>query len=447
MKNMYKSKKALILTLGGSPEPLIKSINELKPEKVFFICSNSSVELVSIIKEAIKYEIVDKKHILKDYQSLIETFEISSEIIKELKNEGYDVYVDMTGGTKPMSGGLSAAAMHLNCQLFYVAAKSESDRDKGGLGVIKEDFGNITKLEDPFKEFALIEIERGIDFFNKYQFDAAEESFFKALNKISDKKLKHKLNIFLELTKFYSSWDKFKRSVDGKSKLEYNLKNINEKIIKFEELTDEEFNFSNQISDNLSFLNDLPPEKLKKKYELSQKVKYYIPDLLNNAERRISEGKYDDAVARLYRIFELISQRELLKYGVYNKEILNRNEIFKINKENLSKFIGKDSNKIINKYSDGPDDKNFRLALRKNYDLLNDLENDLAIEFSQEDKLGNELNSLLEKRNISILAHGLKPVEKEDAEKLFEKAVYFSKKSCSKLDYYLKLSKFPELHK
>lgn len=443
---MDNIKKALILTLGGSPEPLIKSINELKPEKVFFICSNESVELVSIIKKAIKHEIIDKKHILDDYQSLIEIFMLSSEIIKELKNEGYDVYVDMTGGTKPMSGGLSAAAMHLNCKLFYVAAKNKSDRDKRGLGVIKEDFGTIKELEDPFKEFALVEIERGIDFFNKYQFDAAEESFFKALNKISDKKLKRKLIIFLELTKFYDSWDKFKRSVDGKSKLEYNLKTINEKIIEFEELTGQEFDFSNQILSNLSFLKDLPPEKLKKKYELSEKVKYYIPDLLNNAKRRISEGKYDDAVARLYRVFELISQRELLKYGVYNKEILNVNEIFKINRENLSKFIGSNSNKIICKYSDDPKDKNFTLALRKNYNLLNDLENDLANEFLNDDEKGNPLHDLLEKRNISILAHGLKPVEKEDAEKLFEKAVYYSKLSCSKLDHYLEISKFPKLH-
>ena len=37
------NKKVLVMTVGGSPEPLIYSINEIKPDLVYFIHTKESL--------------------------------------------------------------------------------------------------------------------------------------------------------------------------------------------------------------------------------------------------------------------------------------------------------------------------------------------------------------------------------------------------------------------
>ena len=69
---------------------------------------------------------------------------------------------------------------------------------------------------------------------------------------------------------------------------------------------------------------------LKKKEPLEKRIEYYLPDLLNNAYRQIEEGKIDDAIARLYRISELIAQIKLCELGLINLNTLESNKKFKI---------------------------------------------------------------------------------------------------------------------
>ena len=64
-----------------------------------------------------------------------------------------------------------------------------------------------------------------------------------------------------------------------------------------------------------------------------------MADLLNNAQRRIDEGKYDDAVARLYRANELIAQITLTKFGVIDNALLDEEKVFKINVGQLNEFL------------------------------------------------------------------------------------------------------------
>ena len=50
-------------------------------------------------------------------------------------------------------------------------------------------------------------------------------------------------------------------------------------------------------------------------------MKYLVADLLNNARRRLDEGKADDAVARLFWCVELMAQHIL--HAGYNVETSN----------------------------------------------------------------------------------------------------------------------------
>ena len=65
---------ALILSCGGSPEPLIFSIKKLNPDYVYFLCSNDSKnEVANIIKESEFLKEYDIK-IVKDHENLDESF-------------------------------------------------------------------------------------------------------------------------------------------------------------------------------------------------------------------------------------------------------------------------------------------------------------------------------------------------------------------------------------
>jgi len=58
------------------------------------------------------------------------------------------------------------------------------------------------------------------------------------------------------------------------------------------------------LAGNKQFLGQLISNP---KRENGKPEPYYVADLINNAERRAEESKYDDAVARLYRTMELIA--------------------------------------------------------------------------------------------------------------------------------------------
>jgi CRISPR-associated protein (TIGR02710 family) len=157
-----------------------------------------------------------------------------------------------------------------------------------------------------------------------------------------------------------------------------------------------------------------------------------IPDLLNNAKRRMDEGKYDDAVARLYRTTELIAQHRLKEnYGISSSDV------------DLMKLKILLEEKTVEKYEKMRDkDGKIKLPLNKDYELLNDLKDDLGKKFFDD----QELENLRSKRNFSILAHGLEPVKREDAERMFRKVK--EEYACfvvEKLDDKIKKSEFVRL--
>ncbi len=98
-------------------------------------------------------------------------------------------------------------------------------------------------------------------------------------------------------------------------------------------------------------------------------------DLLSNAKRRISEKRQDDAVARLYRACEALSQVELLA---------------------TRQPIPKE-------------------GLRKNYSDLARIGHPLGLAFRR-----SRVKAMLSKRNQSILAHGYQPVSDNDAGDLLD---------------------------
>ena len=64
-----------------------------------------------------------------------------------------------------------------------------------------------------------------------------------------------------------------------------------------------------------------------------------------------------------------------------------------------------------------------KLGLSRSYALLCDLNDELGVKFNGD----RHLQNLLQSRNLSILAHGLTPVEKNAAEELFGIVVEYAR--------------------
>lgn len=434
--------KALVLSVGGSSEPLIYSIKTYKPDFIYFLHSKDTREHVDITLEEFDYD--SSQYLLKELknpQSLEESFSKSREIISSLKKD-YDVNVDFTGGTKPMVAGLVLAAIGEECKYSYVGStKGREGRDKDGVGVVVSGFEEIISQKDPYDLYAVVEFNRGMDFFNKYQFTAAKSNFSAASEKLEDENLKELANLYVDLVELYDVWDKFNVKINKKTLNNYldnkilkgvnsseNLKNI---------INAEHSDFLKQIENNFEFL------KLKCGTVKVEKVKYYLSDLLNNASRRIEEGKYDDAVARLYRATELIAQTGLADKGFIKLDSLRSQQIFLIDLKAIEK-CGNESAinyvKSLNEYLYRKKEDVMGIPLRKSFTLLDKFNCDYAIDYLNDSDFSKKLSN----RNNSILAHGLNPINKEDAENLFESVLKYSIGVFPEIEKYMEMAKFPK---
>ena len=392
---------------------------------------------------------------IKDHESLDNSFSISKKVFNNFNDEKYEVIVDFTGGTKPMVSGVVLAVVEGNFTNFefrYVGSANSERRTKKGLGIV-EDGSEITKLQyNPYEKYGITEFKRGKNFFNTYQFESAATNFENAYNSLEDGPEKDLSEYYLKLSNFYQSWDKFNRKITV----------YNEKLEKFEsiklstylqkelieqcpkDLFVEDFNnseeFLNQMNNNLEFL------RLKLANNKSKGIEYYLPDLLNNACRKIEEGYYDDGVARLYRAIELIAQINLNRLDIIDQQKLYDNYVFHINRKQFmlettdkTKIRTKVERWHIRDYDEK--EKTFKLALAKSYDLLKAFDVQLARDYFADTELEDAVKN---KRNNSILAHGLEPLDYDSAKDFYKKVLSYSIKAFPNITDYMDKARFPK---
>lgn len=457
---MIDKKNVLILSVGGSPEPLIYSIKEFKPDIVCFIYTPQTKEECNLILNDSGFDGDVYYTEISNHESLDNSFIKSKELFSNFIDLKYDVLVDFTGGTKPMVSGIVLAVIEgnfSNFKLNYVGSKGSDSRTKKGVGVVK-DGSELSKLQiNPYKKYAIIEFKSGIDFFNKYQFEAATQNFKKAKDISDDINLSKLANIYIDIVNFYNKWDKFNDKISknvnvfkGLRSIIYNIESDKFLLTSF---SNNYPGFYNQLKSNLKFLclkiNGFTYEnflnKNFNKVSLKNKIKYYLPDILNNAYRRIEEGKYDDALARLYRSNELIAQIKLTEIGLIDDNSLESNKVFHINKNQFLEKANKRKNSGRIKWfvedvvgeEELSSKKTFKLANHNSYKLLSLFGYVVADEYV-------EINKKLSKRNNSILAHGLNPINKNYTVDLYNELLEYAYRFYPDLDKYMELSKFPK---
>lgn len=374
------SKKVLLITIGTGTGPdrveglangIYFSIKTHHPDKIFFMTSIEGQEsTLKLVLEKIESKFDYEIESIEDINDIEKIYESSMSILDKIIKDGTtldNIVVDYTSGTKAMSAGVAIAAVAKEVEtLSYIKGKRKDGIVISG----KEQIISIRPSQISFdKKIELIKF-----LFNKNQFDSCSEIInnLKSISKVTE--LQDLILKFENLCLGYSCWDKFNHQRAAEILL---------KLKDFENIS---------LKENKNFLGKLN--------NTQEKTPFLIIDLLNNAERRALEGKYDDAVARLYRIIELIAQFQLkTKYDIDSSDV----DLSKIPPELEQKFPHSEKGIKI------------QISLHKSYELLQDLGDELGEEFFKNKDLINQLQS----RNYSILAHGLEPVTKGMYEKLF----------------------------
>lgn len=395
---------ALIVTVGGSPRPIVTAAETLKPERVVFVCSGGSSGSESQViapgkpcKIFSKGEVISEMPNLPTWLALGERFDPARDLVvvdgpddpaacyraagaairallREFRPE--DVGVDYTGGTKSMSLGLAMAAVDHGVTVYVTtAARRENLR--------QVEWGESTERVDT----GPIDVARKLNqflpvFLAQYNYPAAIAQLQAMLTGPAlPGAARGMVRDHLDYCKALDAWDKFDHSAAFR-------------LIS-------RFMGRPEITPLVLFLKRVMASRaaIDTEYVAVATMGGHgyevVEDLVRNAGRRAAQARFDDAVGRLYRALELLAQVRLKQArGIETGNVA----LDKLPESLKPRYAAmKDAVK-----------GEIRLGLRNSYELLAALDGDPLGELYG--ARGNALMDKLEIRNQSILAHGFRPV-------------------------------------
>lgn len=378
----------LVLTVGGSHQPLVTAIQSLKPDRVVFLCSDdtptakgSYLQVVGegkVIKSDPKLEKPDLPNIviqtaitpdryelvkIKNFDSIEECYLESRKLLEKLHGQysGMRLIADYTGGTKSMTAGLAlAAADDARCEISLVTGtradlKTVKDRTQFARPMVVWNLRGRRKLEEVQLRLSRFDYAGAAALLETIGQMPISESFLQ------------KITAGIAVCRGLDAWDRFNHQ-EAKDLLNtYRKYDLVQECIVLEDLCRAE-----------------PRDPYIK-----------VEDLLLNAERRATQGRYDDAVARSYRALELTAQVRLrTKYGIETSDV----DLQKIPPQ-LHAFLEDHRS----------ENGKIQIALFPSWDLLQQLGDEHLGEWFSQNR--PKIQDFLGTRNSSILAHGLTPID------------------------------------
>lgn len=376
----------LICTVGGSHQPIVSAINDLQPDFVVFICTDKNpatqqpgsriqIEgkgncinahpnddkptLPNIPAQtglaAGQYEVVltlpdDLDHIYLDCITAIDTI---SRRFPDAR-----IAADYTGGTKSMSAGLVMAVVESPGIDLQLVTGSRAD---------------LIKVQDgsQFSDKADCEQVRYRRLTEPYRRAWQRYAYSEAVAGLAGLKppggLRDEYTRFRELSRAFAEWDNFNHA-QALSILKTYAPSLPDHLKKY-------LSTANQLNDNNQDKCDAAR----------------LLDLFRNAERRAAQGRYDDAVARIYRLIEWSAQWLLkVQAGI---------ETGDVRPEQIPDHLTLTQNRK----------GQWQAGLFNAWQLVKHHTKGPAAAFITEQE--NTLRSHIEARNASILAHGFKPIQ------------------------------------
>ncbi|MGI6365393.1 MAG: TIGR02710 family CRISPR-associated CARF protein [Bacillota bacterium] len=400
--------RVLIISVGGTCEPIVTACIDYSPDYIFFICSGGTKGASSVLVDGPGKPCIEKISVkcpkcgksnsiicsecnaeiytinrqpssivsqigfakdryekveVEDPDNLYELFLKLNQVenrIKELYPPPYGVEVvaNYTGGTKTMSVALGLMASMNNWLLTFNKAR-RTDLLKITAGDIPEPMQYSPFLEKHY-------IRLCGELLEQYHYHAVD-NLLRNLPSFFDK---GRLNNLRRLCKAFHQWDSF-----NYSNAYAILKN----------------NCRKDLGQYVALAAKLSREKLGS-LEM-------VIDLILNSERRACQGKYDDAVSRLYRALEMLAQIRLRDYGINTASVK----------------LDDMPNEFLELYPDLKKETEAQLGLKKSYILLSCKGDSLGKLYIAKE---SQITEKLKVRNSSFLAHGFSPVSKANYEEI-----------------------------
>ncbi len=370
---------AMVISVGGTAEPVIKSISTYKPEFTSFFVSQDTNDQVSEIKAELKnsgFRIKSEVTITDDVNDLLHCHEKAEEAVRRVTDKRYgsdEIIIDYTGGTKNMSVALALAAITHGFSFSYVGGER---RTKEGIGIVESGYEKVYHSVNPWDVLAIEERRKITVLFNQYQFKAAKKLTDALLEKNSKHRpLFRKMGLLIE---GYYRWDfcRYQEAYDIFRRAKVDEWTVSDDIALR--------SFARSTEQLQAFLRKLVDAGRKPTREL-------IMDLYANAERRYEEGKIDDAILRLYRLAEMAAQERLLNgFGIDTSNVAS---------ERIPSTLREEFKKRYATWRSGA----IKLPQTAAFLLLKELGDEVGRIFDQ-----HKLNFLdiQSSRNNSYLAHG-----------------------------------------
>ena len=422
-------KKALVLTVGtanpkvpdhvtGLVEALKGSVRSAMPNQVVLLASDLSMIVAERVQDELNLGAAVRTRKLADADHYERTFVDALAVFRGLLDVGFaaeQIDVDYTSGTKAMSVGVALAAVAFGCgNLRYIAG----ERPAGTVMAGTEDY----RARCPARVRAYYKLQVAADLLRALQFEAARRLLRETSSGLLDEYSKRLHASLAVLVEAYDAWDKFEHGAftEGYRPPDADLRELaNLKVADA---------VRGQVG-RMAAVRDAERHSDWRKRLTAD----HLADLWNNAERRRIEGKHDDAVARLYRLTEMLAQ-----YVLWTKHRIDSSDV---DLDALSPSVPDALRaKLAAKLTGSR--KKVEVGLREAYELLAALGDPLGRGVPAFGEKQNRLAQLLDTRNGSILAHGLTPIQADDAAALATEvrqlaelvAPDFSRR-CSKLQF------------
>ena len=349
----------LILTVGGSPEPVVHSLLEApRADRVVFVCSEASLGSItappaepqtserscpicgqSIHECRVSTGILARAEsrgfaigpgqydrvVVRDQQqitSCIEDFEHRlTPLVQDWRSRGdtYEVIVDATGGTKCVSMALALVARRWPCTMRYIGGTA---RTKEGVGTVIDKHESSISCINPLEALGYQLIEDALNLARRMSFESARQMLTPA-NPWIQPQAKSRVATLQKLLGFFADWDRFDHAASLRAlpDLEKNLSVL--QVV----LSDDSWRSVNKSipawRETLNSVAETTSDPSHPQGAERFPTRKLVEDLLGNANRRRIEGRYDDATARLYRAVEALAQWVLYEqYGIQTGHVL-----------------------------------------------------------------------------------------------------------------------------
>lgn len=410
--------KGMVITVGvgrGVEHAIALSIRNANPNFVVFLVTEQSKATLERIEQTAgelgmtlppyDYRVVG------DENDLEVAYEAARAAILELGSheiQPVNITVDYTSGSKPMSAGALYAAITEGCaDVVYVTGQ----RDENGR-VISGTERFLTAA--PNELIARRVQSEAVGLFNACQFAAAKQVIDNFLRPFPPERVTQlfpDLDGLRRLCCAYQVWDAFDHVAAKAAFDEVDRGVINR--------------WSSLIAVNKGWVNRLE-KNLQSAQPTERLCEELLVDLWANALRRLHERRFVDAVARLYRLTELIAQFCLWRrYGIDTSDV-DMSKVPESKREKLERHRD-EKGKV-------------KIPLRTSYELLKELGDEIG-----EMGVGGKLRDALSARNNSIAAHGLEPVTEKVANDLKEAIEPILRKVVPNLESHLEKARFPRL--